>query len=114
MAYGIHLFVPPALDLSNSGQIVPQALPIGDLGKRHAVILVETGILIDLEVAVVAIHALTEDMKRKKLRDLRENIFSGMHDQAHKDFSSKDVFVSGKVSSSQTTLEQFSLILSNN
>jgi hypothetical protein len=78
---------------------VPQAFPIGDLGKRHAVILVETGELLDLVVAVVAIHTLTENMQRKKLHDLRENNFSGIHFQAPKAFSPKDGFLAGKISS---------------
>jgi len=78
---------------------VPQALPIGDLCKGHAVILVETGELLDLVVAVVAIHALMKHMERKKLHDLRENDFSGIHDEAPKDVSSEDGFLTGKISS---------------
>jgi len=38
-------------------------------------------------------------MERKKLHDLRENDFSGIHDEAPKDFSSEDGFLTGKISS---------------
>jgi hypothetical protein len=59
---------------------ISQALPIGDLGKGHGVILVETCKFFDFVVAVVAIHALAKDMERKKLHHLRKNHFSGIHD----------------------------------
>lgn len=68
-----------ALLCPKAGLDMPQALPVSDLGKGHAVILPQTGELFDLVVAVVTIYALVKDVVRKKLHHLRENDFSGVH-----------------------------------
>ena len=62
-----------------AGFDIPQSLPVSDLGKGHAVILVETDELFDFVVAVVTIHALMKNVERKKFHQLRENDLSGIY-----------------------------------
>ena len=62
-----------------AGFDIPQALPVSDLGKGHAVILFESGELFDFVVAVVTIHALVKDVERKKFHHLGENVIPGIH-----------------------------------
>lgn len=68
-----------ALLCPKAGFDIRQALPVSDLGKGHAVILVETGELLGLVVAVVTIQALVKDVERKKFHHLRENDLFGIH-----------------------------------
>ncbi|MEI8355040.1 MAG: hypothetical protein WCG31_02905 [Deltaproteobacteria bacterium] len=47
--------------------------------EGHTEVMVETGKLIDLEVAVVPIYSSMEHMGRKMLHHLRENKVAGVH-----------------------------------
>lgn len=49
---------------TQAGFDVPQTLAVSQLCEGHTEILVETGELLDLEVAVVTIDALMENMER--------------------------------------------------
>jgi hypothetical protein len=69
------------------------------LSKGHAEILVETGKLFDLEVAVVAIYALMENMERKMLHHLRENELAGVHSSDLRTLLCEDDCYAGKISS---------------
>jgi hypothetical protein len=68
-----------ALLCPKAGFDIPQALPVGDLGKGHTVILIEAGELLDFVVAMVMIYALVKDVEWKKFDHLRKNDFSGIH-----------------------------------
>jgi len=82
-----------------AGFDIPQTLPVCDLGKGHAVILIEAGEFLDLVVAMVMIYALVKDVERKKLHHLRENHFSGIHRQPPRKVFSKDGCFGEKISS---------------
>jgi len=58
---------------------ISQTFPVGELGKRHAEILIETGETLDLEVAVIPCHALTKGTDRHEVHDLRKNEFASIH-----------------------------------
>ena len=78
---------------------IPQALPIGQLGKGHTEILVEAGKLLDLEVATVATDALMKNMERKMLHHLRENELAGVHGLPLRTLLCEDGETAGKFSS---------------
>jgi len=67
---------------TETGFDIPQALAIGQLGEGHTEILVETGKLFDLEVAVVTSDTLMKDVERKMLHYLGENELAGVHSSA--------------------------------
>jgi hypothetical protein len=66
------------------------------IGDIHSLVGLK---LLDLVVALVAIHALMKNVERKELHHLRENNFSGIHRHAPKEFFSKDGASAGKISS---------------
>ena len=78
---------------------VPQALPVGQLGKGHTEILVEAGKLLDLEVAAVAIDTLMKNMERQMLHNLRENELAGVHGLPLHTLLCEDGDTAGKFSS---------------
>jgi len=49
------------------------------MGEGHTEILVETGKLLDLEIAIVTIDTLMKNVERKMLHYLGENEFAGVH-----------------------------------
>ena len=88
-----------ALLCPKAGFDIPQALPVSDLGKGHAVILIEAGELFDLVVAMVTIYTLVKNVERKKFHHLRKNDFSGIHRQPPREVFPKDGSLVGKISS---------------
>lgn len=82
-----------------TGFDVSQTFAISELGKRHAQILVETGKLLDLEIATVTSYALMKDMERQVLHYLRENDFADVHGSAPRELSREFDWTSWKFSS---------------
>jgi hypothetical protein len=58
---------------------VAQALPVGQLGESHAQKLVPAGETLKFVVAIVALHAETKILRGKKVHQLREDRFAGIH-----------------------------------
>jgi len=58
---------------------VSQTFPVGELRERHAVILIEAGEALYLEVAAIPYHALPEGPDRHEVHDLRKNELADMH-----------------------------------
>ncbi len=77
----------------------PAGSPGRQLGKGHTEILVETGKLLDLEVAIVATDALMKNMERKMLHNLRENELAGVHGLPLRILLCEDGKTAGKFSS---------------
>jgi hypothetical protein len=69
---------------------VAQALSVGQLGKRHAKILIEAREALDLVLAAIARHATTKRRQRQMLRDLREHQFAQVHRNPLRVSSSQD------------------------
>jgi hypothetical protein len=61
--------------------------------------LVETGELLDLEVAIVTIDTLMKNVERKMLHYLGENEFAGVHSSALRTLLYEDGWFAGKSSS---------------
>jgi hypothetical protein len=55
---------------SQTGFDIPKTFPIGQLGKGHDPILIETGKALDAEVALITIDASTEVAHRHEVHDL--------------------------------------------
>ncbi len=65
-----------------AGLNIPQALPEGQLGKRHAEELVPAGEALDLVVAVVAVDALAELVRGDEVHQLGEDRPADVHGPA--------------------------------
>jgi hypothetical protein len=64
---------------TQAGFDIPETFAVSQLREGHAEVMVETGKLLDLEVAVVPIYASMKHMERKMLHHLRENELAGVH-----------------------------------
>jgi hypothetical protein len=53
---------------------------VSQLSEGHTEVMVETGKLLDLEVAIVAIYVSMKNMEQKMLHTLRENELAGVQD----------------------------------
>jgi hypothetical protein len=84
---------------SQAGLDISETLSIGELSKRHAEVVVETGKVLDLEVALIPLDALVKGMERKIFHHLRENELPGIHDDTSRALLHEGVDVSGKFSS---------------
>ena len=62
-----------------AGRDVPKALPIGQLSKEQAKILIETGERLNLIIATVSLDASTKMMEWQMFLQLSENGFSCIH-----------------------------------
>jgi hypothetical protein len=58
---------------------IAQTLAKGRLREGHAQKLIPAGEALDIEVAVVPLHALAKFVRGEKIHQLRENSFSGIH-----------------------------------
>jgi hypothetical protein len=65
---------------------IPEAFPIGKLGKCHAQVMVETPEFFDPEVALVTIDTTMKYPEWKIFQQLREDDFAGVHSQPPKKF----------------------------
>ena len=61
---------------------ITQALSPCELRERHAQILVETGEMLDLVLAIVTSDATSKGRQRQVLHDLSENEFALVHQRA--------------------------------
>lgn len=64
---------------TQAGFDIPETFAVSQLCECHAEVMVETGKLLDLEVAVVLIYASMKHMERKMLHYLREDELAGVH-----------------------------------
>jgi len=58
---------------------IAQAFPVGQLCERHAQELIPARETLEFVVAIVAIDASAKILRRKKVHQLRENRFAGIH-----------------------------------
>ena len=58
---------------TQTGFDVPHTFAVGQLGKRHAAIVIRTSKCLDPAVAVVASNTTIEDRPRQMIHDLRKN-----------------------------------------
>lgn len=77
---------------------IAETVPIGQLSKGHAEVLVETGKTFYLIVAAIAIDASAECMQRQIVHDLRKNHFAGVHYPAPHELLQKSAGNSNKIS----------------
>ena len=66
---------------TQAGLDVAQARPVGQLGKRHAPVLIAAGERLDLAIALVLFDEAVEPVPWKVIHDLSENELPGVHGQ---------------------------------
>lgn len=84
---------------TQAGFDIPETFAVGQLCEGHAEVMVESGILLDLEVAIVTIYAAMEDMERKMFHHLGENEFAGVHGSPLRTVLYEDGWTFGQFSS---------------
>lgn len=62
-----------------AGLDIPEALPVGQLGKRHAIVLIEAAETPDTSIPFVLVDALLKLIEREEFHDLGENCFAAVH-----------------------------------
>ena len=67
------------LGCPEAGLDVPQAFPIGQLGKGHAEILIPTREALDFVVAVVSLDTLAKIVYGQEVHQLREDCTTNVH-----------------------------------